>query len=124
MGRLENRRATRYYSEVPIELAGGTGLTRDYSTDGIYFTTDQVLGLGEQVQFTMCLTNQGPTQMVKLTCQAEVVRVEMVQDKMGTAVAINECVAELLFKNHDAADEVTTACASKEPIFRYQPGIL
>ncbi|WP_224982689.1 PilZ domain-containing protein [Geomonas agri] len=124
MGRLENRKAVRYSCEVPIELREGTGLTRDYSTDGIYFTTDQVLGLGEEVQLTMCLTNQGPNKMVKLTCHAQVVRVEEVDGRQGTAVAINECVAELLHKRNDAADDDTTTMHNQEPIFRYQPRIL
>ena len=76
---LENRNATRYSCEVPVKFIGGTGVTRDYSTDGAYFTTDRIFVLGEQLEFLMCLTNQDPTKIVALTCQAEVVRVEPVK---------------------------------------------
>jgi hypothetical protein len=56
---LTVRRATDYpvkRGAVPPRLPGfPSGLTRDVSTDGIYFTIDQVLEPGQELVFTLTL---------------------------------------------------------------------
>ncbi len=88
MNVTEKRRAERFNGAIPVELKQGKGLTRDFSTDGVYFVTDQPLALGEQLDFVMHLTHADPAWPVLLRCRGEVVRLEVGLEKTGVAVAI------------------------------------
>jgi hypothetical protein len=84
----ERRRSERFSGEILIELKQGKGLSRDFSTDGVYFVTDQPLTLGEQLDFVMHLTHADPAWPILLQCRGEVVRLEAGLKKTGVAVAI------------------------------------
>ncbi len=86
----ERRRAPRLPIAIPVELEGGTGLTRDVSISGVFFETDRYLVLGEQVRLTLILGRLSPEDPVRLQCDGRVVRVERreMQVRLGVAVAI------------------------------------
>lgn len=90
----EKRKSVRYDGEIPLELKQGAGLTRNYSTDGIYFVTDQPLSVGEQIEFVMPLDHAGLGRAVRLRCQGDVLRVEPGPENTGVAVAITSHLFE------------------------------
>src|SRR3989441_4770996 len=49
------RSARRYVLALPVQLARGSGLTRDVSAGGVYFLTDQAYPLDSQVDLTLVL---------------------------------------------------------------------
>jgi hypothetical protein len=85
----ERRRAERFSGAIPVELKQGGGLTRDFSTDGIFFETDQFLSVGEQLDFIMHLNNAEPANSLRLHCRGDVLRVERGLEKMGVAVTFS-----------------------------------
>ncbi|MBW6521276.1 MAG: hypothetical protein K0A99_09755 [Desulfoarculaceae bacterium] len=44
------RKEMRYQDEIPLEVKQGMGCTRNFSTSGLYFVTDQGLTIGEQLE--------------------------------------------------------------------------
>ncbi len=83
----EKRKAERFIGEIPIELQHGTGVTRDCSSDGVYFVTDQHFSVGEKIEFSMLLEHSGRGYPLRLRCLGEVLRVEPFSMKTGVAVA-------------------------------------
>ncbi len=86
----ERRRAARFPIAIPVELEGGTGVTRDVSLSGVFFETNQFFALGELIRLTLVLERASPGQPVRLQCDGRVVRVERRQAelRLGVAVAI------------------------------------
>jgi hypothetical protein len=84
----EQRKSVRYNVEIPLELKEGTGLTRNFSRDGIYFVTDQFLSVGERLEVKMLLEHDSLGQVWRLHCVGEVLRVEPTVEKIGVAFAI------------------------------------
>ena len=86
----ERRQAPRLPIAIPVELEGGTGLTRDVSVSGVFFETDRRLVLGEQIRLTLVMGRLSPDSPVRLQCEGRVVRVERreMQVRQGVAVAI------------------------------------
>lgn len=91
MSFLEKRKAERFRGEIPIELPQGRGVTRDCSTDGVYFVTDQAFSVGETIEFVMRLDHSGVGYPLRLRCLGEVKRVEKKSMKTGVAVAFSMC---------------------------------
>ena len=88
MNFTEQRKSVRYEGEIPLEVKEGTGLTRNYSADGIYFITDQLLSVGERFDLKMLLGHISLGQVWRLHCEGEVLRVEPTAGKIGVAFAI------------------------------------
>jgi hypothetical protein len=86
----ERRRAVRFPITIPVELEGGTGVTRDVSLSGVFFETNHFFALGEPIRLTLLLERATPGQPVRLQCEGRVVRVERRQPelRLGVAVAI------------------------------------
>ena len=84
----EQRKSVRYKGEIPLEVKEGTGLTRNFSTNGIYFITDQVLSVGERLGVVLLLEHNSLGQVWRLRCEGEVLRVEPTVGKNGVAFAI------------------------------------
>ena len=77
----ERRRAERYRLEAPVALQdGSTGITRDISTEGIYFETERGYSIGETVNLSVRLGE------ASIQCEGRVVRLEQVEGKFGIAV--------------------------------------
>jgi hypothetical protein len=75
---------------VLVKFEHGTGITRNISTSGVFFETDQVFSIGSLLRLTLLLE---PT---PLHCQGEIVRVEGLEGKMGIAVAFKSYQFETL----------------------------
>ncbi len=89
MNSPENRKSTRFKGEIPIELNQGKGLTRDFSTEGIFFITDAPLAAGAPIEFIMFMDHSGLGPGMRLRCRGEVVRVEKVGERKGVAACIS-----------------------------------
>ena len=82
------RNARRYAVALPVDLARGSGLTRDVSAGGVYFVTDQAYPLDSQVDLTLLFGATPPEPAIQVQCHARVVRVEPRSDHVGIAAAI------------------------------------
>ena len=71
-----------------VQLARGSGLTRDVSAGGVYFLTDQAYRLDSQLDLTLVFGATLPESPIQVQCQARVVRVEPRSDGVGIAAAI------------------------------------
>jgi hypothetical protein len=89
MSLSRQRKAERYQGEIPLEVKQGMGCTRNFSTSGLYFVTDQTLSIGEQLEVVMLLEHTGLGPGYLLRYQGEVLRVEPQDKQFGIAFAIN-----------------------------------
>jgi len=90
------RGSDRFDTELPVDIDGVEGFTRNISATGIYFETGVVHEPGSRVHFTIEMMVQG--QKKKLVCDGEVVRV----DHKGSTVGIAARLVESFFA--DAED--------------------
>jgi hypothetical protein len=86
---LERRKSTRFQVKLSVEFEKGTGVTRDFSSSGVYFETDQSFSLADQLEFFMHLEHSDLGPQTRVRCRGRVVRVEPMGERMGVAVAIN-----------------------------------
>jgi hypothetical protein len=94
------RAADRFTSELPIEINGLQGLTRNISATGVYFETTRDQAPGSRVHFVVEVTVNG--ERLKMVCAGEVVRVEHKDATVGVAVKLaNSFFADTA----DAGDE-------------------
>jgi len=93
MDYCSNRQAVRYQGEIPLKIKQGMGFTRNFSTSGLYFVTDQPVSMGEHLELVMLLEHQ--TQGLRVRCLADVVRVEQNSGKSCVAVTITKHLFEL-----------------------------
>ena len=97
------RRAPRLTGELPVRLANGSGVTRDFNSLGVYFITDQSFNVNEPVDFNFTLSNQLGGRSVQVQCAGNVVRVEPLESKFGVAVTLGSfSVEEPLQSGHDS----------------------
>jgi hypothetical protein len=89
MNLSRQRKAERYQGEIPLEVKQGMGCTRNFSTSGIYFVTDQGLAIGEQLEVVLLLEHTGLGPGYRLRYQGEVLRVEPQDEQFGIAFAIS-----------------------------------
>jgi hypothetical protein len=83
----DRRTARRYTVDLRVELSGGEGITRDVSSGGVFFETDQSLSPGAPLRFSMVLKHADPVPL-RLACEGEIVRVEWRDGKLGVAASI------------------------------------
>ena len=81
------RVADRVATELPIDLNGTAGLTRNISATGIYFEAQVNQEPGSVIQFFVDVEVQG--EKFKMVCKGEVVRVEQKDGVMGVAVKLS-----------------------------------
>jgi PilZ domain len=89
LGFPERRKTTRFNGNLPVELGHGRGVTRDFSSQGVYFETDQPLSVGEAIQFNIPIDHSGLEYSFHIRCQGVVLRVEPSGEKVGVPVAIH-----------------------------------
>ena len=88
----ERRQALRYSLELPVEVAGACGRTRDFSASGVFFETDRALTPGAPIRFSLLLGRASPGRRpLRLNCEGRVVRTESGKGRLGVAVAITDC---------------------------------
>jgi len=82
----DHRAADRFVAELPIELNGVRGLTRNISATGVYFESVTNQAPGSVVQFAVDVEIQG--EKFKMICKGEVVRVDHKDATVGIAVKL------------------------------------
>ncbi len=90
MNFAERRKVNRINGKIPVELKEGGGFTRDFSTEGVYFETDQPISVGEELDFTMLLNFAYPAHSLQLCCTGKVLRVVQGGEARGVAVSITK----------------------------------
>lgn len=80
------RSAERLLSELPIEINGDRGTTKNISATGVYFETTASQEPGSKVNFSVEVTING--EKIKMVCSGDVVRVDRNNDKVGIAVRL------------------------------------
>ena len=84
---MDGRREIRVPAVLPVTLQHGGGITRNVSTSGVFFETDQLLTPGAAINFFLEFEKArgGP---LRLKCEARIVRVEQQVGKIGVAATI------------------------------------
>ena len=95
-GTVDRRQAFRFPIALPVELERGVGITRNISTSGVFFETDQVFSTGALIRLTLVLEPKCPSNPTCLHCQGEIVRAERQEERMGVAVAFTSYRFETL----------------------------
>lgn len=90
----ENRRTIRHRATFPVELESAKGITRDFSSSGIFFETDKSFTPGQAIEFTIVLEYVDPGRPVYLKCRGAIMRVEEKGHKLGIATNIKSYVFE------------------------------
>jgi hypothetical protein len=88
----EKTRAPRHQGKLPVKLKGAssiTGITRDFSSSGIFFETDRSFSPGQPIEFTIMLEYADPAGPIQMKCRGEIVRIEESGQKIGVAAAIH-----------------------------------
>ena len=87
-----SRSAQRYHLGLRVQLPGGSGLTRDVSTGGVYLQTDQTYHLDSQIDFMLEFGTMEHTPPIHVRCHARIVRIEPRGDHIGIAAVITSVV--------------------------------
>ena len=82
----QRRGAPRINSRLPIVIGNKTGVSVDISATGICFEFDEQHEVGSVIHFYVSLETPGGP--LKLTCEAEVARVEKSGEKVMVGVKI------------------------------------
>lgn len=85
---LRPRRSERVDVALPVRLAGGIGMTRNVSVEGIYFEMDSAAETGSEITFDVDM--ETPLGRMTLKCSGLVVRTETRGGRSGIAVHIAE----------------------------------
>ncbi|TRW90723.1 PilZ domain-containing protein [Candidatus Methylobacter oryzae] len=75
----EKRLTGRYPTFCTVELDSGTGLTRNLSTTGVCFTTDQPIERDNMLRCFIPMQKKGRN-LTRLRCEGRVVRVQESED--------------------------------------------
>ena len=90
----ERRRAPRYSGKLPVKLERGWGVTRDFSSVGIFFETDQSFSVGEIIGLVLEIIHSDLGRSFRIRFQGIVLRVEPSGEKVGVSVAIRSYAFE------------------------------
>jgi hypothetical protein len=81
------RAEDREDAALPLYLADGCNcITRDVSTSGVYFESDEEQRVGSEIDFSIDFDS--PTGPLNLKCRGTVLRTERRGERIGTAVKI------------------------------------
>lgn len=81
----ENRQARRYPTSCIVELDSGVGITRNLSTTGVCFTTDQPIEADLMVRCFIPMQKPGRN-LTRLRCEGRVVRADKSEEGWEIAV--------------------------------------
>jgi len=82
----ERRRGQRFKLALRVQLNDGIGMTRDISTSGIFFETENAHSIGDTIRLFLNFEHE------TLQCEARVVRVEPRNGQFGVAVELTSYV--------------------------------
>ena len=89
---VERRNEQRLGSALPVYLNNATGIMRDMSASGAYFTTRTKYSIGETIDFSISIyTSEGRTVW---NCRGDVLRTEPEDRDVGVAVKITNTTVE------------------------------
>jgi Tfp pilus assembly protein PilZ len=91
------RREERVVTEVPVDLGGTKGITRNVSASGIFLEIDAGYALGSSMAFEVELNTPGGK--MRLKGKGSIVRVEPRDKKAGVAMKITESTLEARDEN-------------------------
>lgn len=77
----ERRNSTRFRLSLPVHGQSGSGMTRDISTSGLFFETEETHSMGDFIKITVDFNDAA------LQCEGRVVRVEEGTNHSKIAVA-------------------------------------
>lgn len=100
MKEFEKSRAPRHQGKLPVKLKDCKGITRDFSSSGIFFETDRSFSPGQPIEFTIMLEYADPRGPIQMECRGEIVRVEESGQKIGVAAAIHSYSFEELKRDN------------------------
>ena len=80
------RGADRFDTELPVDIGGIHGLTRNISATGVYFESEMAQEPGSRVHFTVEVNVRG--EKLKLVCEGDVVRVGRNNGTSGIAARL------------------------------------
>ena len=73
---------------LPVELERGSGITRNISTSGVFFETDQMFSAGALIRVNLVLEEPTyPGTPIRLHCQGQIARAEAHEEKVGVGVS-------------------------------------
>ena len=75
--------------ETAVCICQEETVTRNFSSSGIYFITDQSFEVGEDLNLSLDFPGTLPGKTIRLVCQGEVVRLEQYDGRLGIAAKIN-----------------------------------
>jgi hypothetical protein len=90
---IERRRAERFVVSLPVRLPHGRGTTRDASAAGLYVITDEMLSVGEHLEFTVTVPDPDHPEAspLRLDLKGRVVRLETHEaGTVGAGIALDE----------------------------------
>ncbi|WP_158081271.1 PilZ domain-containing protein [Rhodoferax fermentans] len=98
------RTADRVLSELPVEIGGVAGLTRNVSATGVYLETTLDQTPGSRVRFVVEVNVKG--ELLKMVCAGEVTRVEHKAGTVGVAVKLTSSFFTDTDHAEDPAEQV------------------
>ena len=97
---MERRSIPRHRIVAPVLFPNGTGVTRDLSTNSLFFfTNDGRFELGQLREFSVTLSYADPAEPTELVCRGRVCRIEQDVGDPGAErrVGVAICDAEFAF---------------------------
>ena len=82
------RTEERVQATLPVHLGYAEGTTRDVSASGVFFETDAVYRVGNDIAFSVDMNTPGGKMILK--CSGRIVRLEPHEQRVGVAVTITE----------------------------------
>ena len=90
----EKHLAGRFPTFCTVELDSGTGITRNLSTTGVYFTTDKALEPDLMLRCFIPLKKEIGRNMTRLRCEGRVVRSDKSENGDGWEVGLKFTLLE------------------------------
>jgi PilZ domain len=91
--RTERRSAPRHRMATLVRFQGGSGVTRDLSTAGLFFLTDRPFDMGQHVELWITFEHADPESPTELTCRGRVCRVEKCEPQSDGGNVVGVAVA-------------------------------
>ena len=85
----EAREAPRFLCALPVMTGSSKGITRDLSSSGIFFESDDSFLPGQTIEFSIVLEYLYPDNPVCIKCSGAIVRVEKNRKKICIAATID-----------------------------------
>ena len=76
-----------------VRFLGGSGVTRDLSTTGLFFLADRPFDVGQPVELSITFEHADPENPTELTCRGRVCRVEERRPEPGGGTVVGVAVA-------------------------------